>query len=173
VLTAGTADSTSMVGYVIGSFSIENRSGLRPTTAGRTLDVAATGEAGVDFSNVNLPAGALPFLGIFDNGTAQSVTGTTLVARAAAPDGSVAPGMTLLAFGSTQGYWQSVIIDSVSGDTFTHGGWPIATPSGTITYFVLGTPQASVSVPVPANIIKINDIDVDGDGSSGNPWGPA
>jgi len=173
VLTAGTADSTSMVGYVIGSFSIENRSGLRPTTAGRTLDVAATGEAGIDLGNVNLPAGALPFLGIFDNGTAQSVTSTTLVARAAAPDNAVAPVMTLLAYGSTQGYWQSVIIDSVSGDTLTHAGWPLATPSGTITYFVLGTPQASVSSPIPANVRQINSVTVDGDGSVGNPWGPA
>jgi len=173
VITAGTVDGTSVVGYKVAAFSIEKRAALRPTVAGRTLDVASTGEAGIDFGNINIPAGALPIFGIFDNGTAQSVTGTTLVARSAAPNDSVAPGMTLLAFGSTQGYWQSVIIDSVSGDTFTHAGWPLATPSGTITYFVLGTPQASVSVPIPANIIKINDIDVTGDGSSINPWGPA
>lgn len=33
-------------------FSIENRAGLRPTTAGRTLDVTADGRAGVDWGNV-------------------------------------------------------------------------------------------------------------------------
>lgn len=52
VITAGTVDSVSVVGEVVGSFSIDNRSGLRPTTAGRTLDVSAGGEAGVDWANV-------------------------------------------------------------------------------------------------------------------------
>lgn len=170
VITAGTVGSTSVVGYKVASFSIEKRSALRPTTAGRTLDVASTGEAGIDLANVNVPNGPLPFLGIFDNGTAQSVTATTLVARAAAPDGSIAPGMTLLAYGSTQGYWQAVVIDSVSADTFTHAGWPIATPSGTISYFVLGTPQASASLPVNANVKQINDVPVVGNGTSGNKW---
>src|SRR5262245_59378488 len=40
VLTAGTVDGTSVVGYVIGHFSIENRSALMSTTADRTLDVS-------------------------------------------------------------------------------------------------------------------------------------
>lgn len=52
VITTGTV-TDSVVGYVIGSFSIENRSAVMPTVAARTLDVAATGEAGVDFSNIN------------------------------------------------------------------------------------------------------------------------
>lgn len=39
----------------MGSFSIDNRSALRPTTAGRTLDVSAGGEAGVDWANVGSP----------------------------------------------------------------------------------------------------------------------
>lgn len=53
VITTGTVGGSSVVGYTVGSFSIENRSALMPTTAARTLDVAATGEAGVDFSNIN------------------------------------------------------------------------------------------------------------------------
>jgi hypothetical protein len=57
IVTAGTVGATSVVGYVIGSFSIEKRSALRPTTAGRTLDVAATGEAGLDYNNI---AGTIP-----------------------------------------------------------------------------------------------------------------
>ena len=56
VITAGTVDSVSVVGEVVGSFSIENRSSLRPTTAGRTLDVSAGGEAGVDWANVGSPS---------------------------------------------------------------------------------------------------------------------
>lgn len=55
VITTGTVGGTSVVGYVVGTFSIENRSGLRPTTAGRTLDVSAGGEAGVDWANVGSP----------------------------------------------------------------------------------------------------------------------
>jgi hypothetical protein len=45
VLTAGTVDSVSVAGYVVGHFSIENRSALMPTTAARTLDVSADGDA--------------------------------------------------------------------------------------------------------------------------------
>src|SRR5690348_11077443 len=52
VVTAGTVSGTSIVGYVVGEFSIEARSAVMPTTAGRTLDVSSTGEAGVDWANV-------------------------------------------------------------------------------------------------------------------------
>ncbi len=41
---------------------------LRPTTAGRTLDVASTGEAGVDFDNIKLTNGA-PAVGVTASGT--------------------------------------------------------------------------------------------------------
>ena len=51
VLSGATVDSQT-VSAVLAHFSIENRSGLRPTTAGRTLDVASGGEAGVDLGNV-------------------------------------------------------------------------------------------------------------------------
>lgn len=52
VIAAGTVDGVSVVGETVGSFSIENRSAVMPTTAGRTLDVTATGAAGVDWGNV-------------------------------------------------------------------------------------------------------------------------
>lgn len=170
VITTGTVDSVSVVGYKIAAFSIEKRSALRPTTAGRTLDVASTGEAGIDLANIAIPAGPLALFGIVENGTAQSASSTTLVVRAGAVDDSIAPGMTLMAYGSTQGYWQSVVIDSVSGDTLTISAWPRATPSGTITYFVMGTPQASASLPIPSNTVQINGTDVIGTGSSGDKW---
>ena len=47
VITTGTVGGTSVVGYVIAQFSIENRSALIPTTAARTLDVDASGGAEV------------------------------------------------------------------------------------------------------------------------------
>lgn len=45
VITAGTVNSVSVVGYVVGAFSILHRSPLRPATAGRTLVVDANGLA--------------------------------------------------------------------------------------------------------------------------------
>lgn len=51
VLSAATIDGQT-VNAVLANFSIENRSALRPTVAGRTFDVAATGEGGVDFGNI-------------------------------------------------------------------------------------------------------------------------
>lgn len=60
VITAGTVDSVSVVGECVGSFSIEKRSSLRPTTAGRTLDVATGGEAGIDWANIANPTGNQP-----------------------------------------------------------------------------------------------------------------
>lgn len=56
VITTGTVGGTSVVGYVVGHFSIENRSAVMPTVATRTLDVTATGEAGLDWANVGAPS---------------------------------------------------------------------------------------------------------------------
>ncbi len=43
VITTGTSDSVSIVGEVVGYFSIQNRAALRPTTAGRTINIDSTG----------------------------------------------------------------------------------------------------------------------------------
>ncbi len=45
IITTGTVNSVSAVGYEVGSFSIENRSAVMPATAGRTLVVDAAGLA--------------------------------------------------------------------------------------------------------------------------------
>lgn len=122
---------------------------LNPTTLGRTLDVSAGGEAGLDLSNVGTLTGPYPFLGIIDSGTAQSATATTLVGRAAGVFANdTANGATVLAYGSDQGYWQArVVTDTdLATDTFTVDTWTV-TPTGTITYVLLGTPPASASAP--------------------------
>ena len=127
-------------------------------TAGNTLDVTSTGEAGLDFANVNLPDGSTAALGIVDAGTAQSATATTLVLRAAAAfaDDELV-GSTILITGGTAGVGQSrVITDYVSStDTATVDAWT-TTPTGTITYVVFGTPPSSSSSPVPANVTQWN-----------------
>lgn len=78
VLTAGTVNGTSKAGWVLGGFSIRNRSALRPTTAGRDLDVSAGGEAGVDWANVGSPTTTLNLSGTTVaavSGAVGSVTG--------------------------------------------------------------------------------------------------
>lgn len=148
VVASITVDSQTC-NKIAGRFSIDNRGILRPTTAGRTLDVTAAGEAGLDYANVALPDGPIPALGIVEGGTAQSATSTTLVGRAAAAVGDDAHnGCVLYAFGSTQGYWQVVAITdtTLSNDTYTIAAWPTATPSGTITYRVFGVPPTTAAL---------------------------
>lgn len=48
VISVGTVDGVSAVGYKVFSFSIENRSALMPATAGRTLAVESDGMAHAD-----------------------------------------------------------------------------------------------------------------------------
>ncbi len=155
----GTTVDGGTINAALFTFSIENRyssGALRPTTAGRTLDVSATGEAGLDFSNTNLPDGPIPELGIMDRGTGQAATATTFTVRAAATDDTLEPGMILWAFGSTQGYWQQAVIDSVSGDIITIDSWPNATPSGTLTYQVIGVPQGSPNLLPDVNVAQLS-----------------
>ena len=196
VITTGTVGGVSVVGEVVGQFSIEARSALRPTVAARTLDVTATGAAGIDWGNVENPttalnlsgtnidvdqvvasvsgavgsvagsvgsvatggiteasfattAGSFKHLGIVDQGTAQSATGTTLVLRAAAAfaDDELI-GATILIVGGSAGVGQSrEIKDYVSAtDTATVDAWT-TTPTGTITYEVFATPPVPTTPP--------------------------
>jgi len=57
VITTGTVGGTSAVGYVVGSFSIENRSALMPSTAARKLVVDANGLADANMVKLG-PTGA-------------------------------------------------------------------------------------------------------------------
>ena len=52
VITTGTVDSVSVVGSVVASFTLRKNSALKPTTAGRTLDVSAGGEADANITHV-------------------------------------------------------------------------------------------------------------------------
>lgn len=143
VITTGTIDSVSVVGSVVGSFSLNKVAALRPTTAARTLDVATTGEAGIDLANINLAVGAVSAYGIVDNGTAQAATSTTLTLRSAAVFGDNAlTGATILITGGTLGVGETALITSNVGstDVVTFSGWSGAvTPTGTITYVIFGT----------------------------------
>lgn len=80
VITTGTVNSVSVVGECIGAFSIENRSAVMPTTAARTLDVSATGEAGIDWANVGSPTTAVNLSATTTNlvNTVTTYTGNTV-----------------------------------------------------------------------------------------------
>lgn len=95
VITAGTVNSVSVAGYVVAEFSILKRSALRPTTAGRTLVVDASGLADANVVKVG-PTGS---------GTAQtagdlkaSITAilTTALTESYAADGATATAAQLL-----------------------------------------------------------------------------
>jgi hypothetical protein len=101
VLTAGTVGGTSVVGYVVAAFSIEARSALMPTTAGRLLDVSAGGEAGLDWANIGSPTTAVNLSGtnIDVDQVVASVSGA--VATVTGAVGSVASGgITAASFGA-------------------------------------------------------------------------
>lgn len=63
IFTAGTVDGVSLAGARILRFSLIQSPGLRPTVAGRTLDVSAGGEAGIDFANIGSPTTTLNLSG--------------------------------------------------------------------------------------------------------------
>jgi hypothetical protein len=78
VITAGTVDSVSVVGSCIGRFTLRSQASLYPTTASRTLDVNANGEAGIDWANVGNPTTTLGLT----NTTIANVTVGTIATNA-------------------------------------------------------------------------------------------
>lgn len=77
-ISTGTVNSVSVVGEVIFTFSIEKQSALRPTTSGRTLDVSAGGEAGIDWANVGSPTTMLNLSGTSTKALEPTTAGRTL-----------------------------------------------------------------------------------------------
>jgi hypothetical protein len=107
---------------------------------------------------------AQPQYNIVDQGTAQGATGTTIVLRSAAVFADDTPiGMTVLAFGSTQGYWQARVINDyvLATDTATVTTWTV-TPSGTITYKVFGTAPVSISALTATQASQLTRVQSDG-----------
>lgn len=100
-LTAGTVDSVSVAGEVIGSFSIENRSALMPTTAARTLDVSVGGEAGIDWANIGSPT------------TAQNLSATNIDVDQVVASVSGAVGSVTGAVGSVTGNVGGNVVGSI------------------------------------------------------------
>lgn len=146
VITTGTVDSVSVVGSVVGNFSLYKVAALRPATVGRTLVVSASGIADSNISQVNAVSTAGPtgarIWGIDRFGTAAAVAAGTLTMDSGAAYGdNTLVGATIWGCGSTQGYCQFNTVASNVGatDVLTlSANWPV-TPSGTVTYYLWGT----------------------------------
>lgn len=97
-----TVDSVA-VAKVIGQFGIELVGALRPTTAGRKLDVSTGGEAGIDWANIGSPTTAV-------NLSATNIDVDQVVASVSGAVGSVtgAVGSVTGAVGSVTGAVGSV-----------------------------------------------------------------
>lgn len=176
IITTGTVDGVSAVGYKVAEFSlgrvgtanVTQFSGTAATATGGRPEVNAShwGGTAVGSATVNAnmtqisgdttaadnletsfddTAGAVRWMGIVDQGTAQSATGTTLVLRSAAAfaDDELI-GATIQITGGSTGVGQTrLITDYVSSsDTATVEAWT-TTPTGTITYRIYGTAPAS------------------------------
>lgn len=165
VVSAITVDSQT-VNFVAAIFSIENRSALRPTTAGRTLDVASTGEVGLDFANANIPVGANDALGWLENGTMQSgSTSSTAVLRSATSIvDDLIIGATVYIRSGTGAGQSRVIHDWVSAtDTASVSPNWTTTPDNTSVYAVVPTPPAPTnSAALPA----VNMTAISGDSTA-------
>lgn len=163
VITTGTVGGTSVVGYVIAQFSITARSALRPTTAGRTLDVSAGGEAGLDWANIGSPT------------TAQNLSGTNIdvdqvVASVSGAVGSVTGAVgsvTGNVGGNVTGSVGSVVgaVGSVTGNVGGNVVGTVASVVGNVGGNVVGT-VASVVGNVGGDLV--GDVQGNVDGSVGS-----
>lgn len=120
VITTGTVGGASVVGYVIGQFSIEARSALRPTVAARTLDVSATGEAGLDWANVGSPT------------TAQNLSATNIDVDQVVASVSGSVGSVTGSVGSVTGLTVSNLDATVSSRS-TYAGGAVASVAAAVT----------------------------------------
>jgi hypothetical protein len=126
---SGAIDATAIAADAIGASEL----------ASDAIGAAEIAAAAIDLATFASDVDTL--FGIARRGTAQSATATTLVLDSGASFADdTAIGMTLIACGSTQGYCQSRLVTDyvLSTDTATVATWTV-TPSGTITFYLIGS----------------------------------
>lgn len=161
VVSAITVDSQT-VNFIAARFSIDNRGLLRPTTAGRTLDVTTTGEAGVDFDNVLFAGnGPIPAFGLIDRGTAQAADANGITLRAGFSTAAAnMVGVTAWIYSSTNGLHARGLSTAYNDTTkvLTLSGLGEA-PTGTVLYALFATaPGSALSVNLEDNAITAAKI---------------
>jgi len=139
-ITTGTVGGVSVVGYVVAEFSIEARSALRPTVAGRTLDVSATGEGGVDWANVGSPT------------TSLALTGTTIATTQKVDIETIKTNPVVN--GGTVTFASNTTVANTTGTVGSVTG-AVGSVTGNVGGNVVGS-VASVTARVTANTDQIN-----------------
>jgi hypothetical protein len=202
VITMGTVDSVSVVGTVVASFTLRKDSSLKPTTAGRTLDVSAGGEAGVDWANVGsatttvnlsgttvktatdvetdtadiqsrLPAALVS--GRIDASVGAMATDVlTSTALAASAVTEIQTGLSTL---DAAGVRTAVGLASANLDTQLSAvatASALATVDTVVDAIKVKTDSLTFTVAgqVDANVQYVNDAQVAGTGAIGDEWGP-
>lgn len=157
VITTGTVSGISVVGYTLGSFSIEARSALRPATADRTLVVDAAGLA--DANTVKLgPTGA---------GTAQTArdVGTSVLLSAGTGTGQLdfTSGVVKANLAQILGTALTETVGLLAGGFKKF--FNVATPTGTLNSLPDAVPGAAGGLLVDdvwtdARAAKLDNLDV-------------
>lgn len=158
IITTGTVDSVSAVGYKVAEFSLGRAGTANVTQISGSAVSTTTAQLGVNVVQISADAtaadnletafdgtaGSVPWLGIIDQGTAQAGSGTTIQLRAAASfaDDQL-NGMTVVIVSGTGAGQARLITDWVSAtDTATVDAW-VTTPDNTSTYIVYPTAPSS------------------------------
>ncbi len=188
VIAAGTVNSVSVVGETIGAFSIENRSALMPTTAGRTLNVSAGGVADADTVAISTDATAADRLETMLDGTGgntlslgklavvAAVGVDAVVLTAGAASGATPAGAAVRATGgaaSTTGGGVSgpaVVAVGGAGAATTNGAAPALTLTGGGTDTVSG---AAGAVLTGTGLITALTVQGGTDAAGAEFWGGA
>jgi hypothetical protein len=166
IITTGTVDSVSAVGYKVAEFSIGRAGTSNVTQISGSAVSTTTAQLGVNVVQVSGDAtaadnietayddtaGAVPWMGIIDQGTAQSGSGTTIVLRAGASFGDdTLIGATIHIVSGTGVGQRRLITDWVSAtDTATVDTW-VTNPDNTSVYKVYASaPASNASTPLDA-----------------------
>ena len=177
VITAGTVDSVSVVGEVVGRFTLRAQAPLYPTTAGRKLDVSAGGEAGVDWANVGSPTTTVGLSGTTvktatdvetDTADIQSRLPAALVSgRIDASVGAMAANVMTAAAAAADltTELQSGLATASDLSTLQTTASAIKTQTDKLTF--------TVANQVDCNVQYVNDTAITGNGQAGTEWGPA
>lgn len=119
VITTGTVSGASVIGYVVGTFSIENRSALIPATVGRTIAVTATGTVPLDSTERNATADAIlnrDFTSVSDTNARTLLN----AARFLRNKWSITTGtLTVTKENDTTSAWTSVLVGTPGADPVT------------------------------------------------------
>ncbi len=153
VVTTGTVDSVSAVGVVVGRFTLRKTACLKPTTAGRALDVSAGGEAGIDLANVGSPT------------TTLNLSGTTISTSQQVASVSGAVGSVTGSVGSVTG-----AVGSVTGNVGGSVVGSVASVTGAVASIGAG---GITSASFATGAIDANAMNVTGSEFTAIPWNAA